>query len=94
MALIRLEYVVVEISFFPEIFEIFFVQSDFVRSSILHFMFHNTWLHSTFQRLYAIAALRHLVLGYPPNQLRLAQLSEVNFMLCVSFMYTDICAGV
>uniref|UniRef100_A0A0R3S261 Atx10homo_assoc domain-containing protein n=1 Tax=Elaeophora elaphi TaxID=1147741 RepID=A0A0R3S261_9BILA len=27
-------------------------------------------------RLYAIAALRHLVLGYPPNQLRLAQLSE------------------
>ncbi|KAK6106860.1 Spinocerebellar ataxia type 10 protein domain family protein [Brugia pahangi] len=27
-------------------------------------------------RLYAISALRHLVLGYSPNQLRLAQLSE------------------
>ncbi|VDK86853.1 unnamed protein product, partial [Litomosoides sigmodontis] len=32
--------------------------------------------HNPVGRLYAIAALRHLVLGYPPNQLRLAQLSE------------------
>ncbi|EFO28146.1 hypothetical protein LOAG_00352 [Loa loa] len=33
--------------------------------------------HNPIGRLYAIAGLRHLVLGYPPNQLRLAQLPEV-----------------
>ncbi|KAM3721422.1 S phase cyclin A-associated protein in the endoplasmic reticulum [Dirofilaria immitis] len=32
--------------------------------------------HNPLGRLYAIAALRHLVLGYPPNQLRLAQLAK------------------
>ncbi|VDM95741.1 unnamed protein product [Thelazia callipaeda] len=32
--------------------------------------------HDQFGRLYAIAALRHLVLGYAPNQLRLAQLAQ------------------
>ncbi|OZC12901.1 hypothetical protein X798_00536 [Onchocerca flexuosa] len=32
--------------------------------------------HNPLARLYAIAALRHLVLGYPPNQLRLAQLAK------------------
>lgn len=39
-----------------------------------------------FQRLYAIAALRYLVLGYPPNQLRLAQLSEVSFIVHTSLL--------